>query len=215
MARSKPRDIYRPPVAEASTCSSSPRRRAPLISAATRRRRRRGASVAPYAPGYSCRRRARHNVAAEHGAGAGVAPLAGVAGVARAPREPRFASYQKGRQHFSCSKEPQTSRLGKKYSILSSIFLILNMSSTNTTVLKPLAPKVNQQNRKNSSKEPLAQNSENVTSTTHGPIRGGTKRKAFHPTLGYAIPPPVPAKVMRRNARERNRVKQVCTFINS
>ena len=86
------------------------------------------------------------------------------------------------------------------------------MSSTNTTVLKPLAPKVNQQNRKNSSKEPLAQNSENVTSTTHGPIRGGTKRKAFHPTLGYAIPPPVPAKVMRRNARERNRVKQVCTF---
>merc|ERR1719278_1828780 len=82
------------------------------------------------------------------------------------------------------------------------------MSSTNTTVLKPLAPKVNQQNRKNSSKEPLAQNSENVTSTTHGPIRGGTKRKAFHPTLGYAIPPPVPAKVMRKmlvNAIELNR----------
>ena len=128
MARSKPRDIYRPPVAEASTCSSSPRRRAPLISAATRRRRRRrGASVAPYAPGYSCRHRARHNVAAEHGAGAGVAPLpgvAGVGGVARAPREPRFASYQKGRQHFSCSKEPQTSRLEKNYSILS-IFSIL------------------------------------------------------------------------------------------
>ena len=113
MARSKPRDIYRPPVAEASTCSSSPRRRAPLISAATRRRRRRGTSVVLYAPGYSCRHRARHNVAAEHGAGAGVAPLAGVAGVARAPREPRFASYQKGRQHFSCSKEPQTSRLEK------------------------------------------------------------------------------------------------------
>ena len=113
MARSKPRDIYRPPVAEASTCSSSPRRRAPLISAATRRRRHRGASVVPYAPGYSCRHRACHNVAAEHGAGAGVAPLAGVAGVARAPREPRFASYQKGRQHFSCSKEPQTSRLEK------------------------------------------------------------------------------------------------------
>ena len=112
MARSKPRDIYRPPVAEASTCSSSPRRRAPLISAATRRRHR-GASVVPYAPGYSCRHRARHNVAAEHGADAGVAPLAGVAGVARAPREPRFASYQKGRQHFSCSKEPQTSRLEK------------------------------------------------------------------------------------------------------
>jgi hypothetical protein len=216
MARSKPRDIYRPPVAEASTCSSSPRRRAPLISAASRRR---GASVAiPYAPGYSCRHRACHNVAAAAAAehGAGVAPLAGVAGVARAPREPRFASYQKGRQHFSCSKEPQTSRPRKKnIQYFQVFFSILNMSSTNTTVLKPLAPKVNNQNRTNSSKESLAQNSENVTSTTHGPIRGGTKRKAFHPTLGYAIPPPVPAKVMRRNARERNRVKQVCTFINS
>ena len=34
-----------------------------------------------------------------------------------------------------------------------------------------------------------------------------------HPTLGYAIPPPQPAKVARRNARERNRVKQVnCGF---
>ena len=122
MARSKPRDIYRPPVAEASTCSSSPRRRAPLISAATRRR---GASVAPYAPGYSCRHRARHNVAAEQGAGAGVAPLAGVAGVARAPREPRFASYQKGRQHFSCSKEPQTSRLKKNIQYFQVFFSIL------------------------------------------------------------------------------------------
>lgn len=37
-----------------------------------------------------------------------------------------------------------------------------------------------------------------------------SKKKAYlHPTLGYAIPPPVPAKVARRNARERNRVKQV------
>ena len=86
------------------------------------------------------------------------------------------------------------------------------MSSSNT-VLKPLAPKVSSQQRKNnvSSKDPLSQNSDNVSSTTNtnGPIRGGTKRKAFHPTLGYAIPPPVPAKVARRNARERNRVKQV------
>ena len=90
------------------------------------------------------------------------------------------------------------------------------MSSSNTTVLKPLAPKVTQQ-RKNNSKEPLAQNSDNVSSTTntHGPVRGGTKRKAYHPTLGYAIPPPVPQKVARRNARERNRVKQVCQFFIS
>ena len=43
-------------------------------------------------------------------------------------------------------------------------------------------------------------------------VKGGTK-KYHHPTLGYAIPPPQPAKVARRNARERNRVKQVnCGF---
>lgn len=35
------------------------------------------------------------------------------------------------------------------------------------------------------------------------------KKIVFHPTLGYAIPAPQPAKVARRNARERNRVKQV------
>ena len=62
-------------------------------------------------------------------------------------------------------------------------------------VLKPLAPK-------------LKKNCETVSSTTMGPLRRG-RNKAFHPTLGYAIPPPVPAKVARRNARERNRVKQV------
>ena len=40
---------------------------------------------------------------------------------------------------------------------------------------------------------------------------GGARRKiAFmHPTLGYPIAAPLPAKVARRNARERNRVKQV------
>ncbi|XP_023334265.1 DNA-directed RNA polymerase II subunit 1 [Eurytemora carolleeae] len=31
----------------------------------------------------------------------------------------------------------------------------------------------------------------------------------FHPTLGYAIPPPIPVSVARRNARERSRVKTV------
>ena len=31
----------------------------------------------------------------------------------------------------------------------------------------------------------------------------------FHPTLGYAILPPIPLTVARRNARERNRVKTV------
>ena len=41
---------------------------------------------------------------------------------------------------------------------------------------------------------------------------GGNRKNGatfFSPTLGYAIPPPQPAKVARRNARERNRVKQV------
>jgi achaete-scute complex protein len=43
-----------------------------------------------------------------------------------------------------------------------------------------------------------------------GPTAGCRRRIAFvHPTLGYAIAPPVPAKVQRRNLRERNRVKQV------
>ena len=66
------------------------------------------------------------------------------------------------------------------------------------TVLKTLAPKVSKKVSKESE----------ISSTT----QNGTKKRkalAYHPTLGYAIPPPVPAKVARRNARERNRVKQV------
>ena len=42
--------------------------------------------------------------------------------------------------------------------------------------------------------------------------RGGRKNSSGmiqHPTLGYPVLPPQPAKVQRRNARERNRVKQV------
>ena len=46
--------------------------------------------------------------------------------------------------------------------------------------------------------------------------RGGRKNSTGmipHPTLGYPVLPPQPAKVQRRNARERNRVKQVnCGF---
>ena len=78
------------------------------------------------------------------------------------------------------------------------------MSASTNSVLKPLAPK--RQQKKDSS--------ELVSSTTQ--VKAG-KRKAnmlYNPTLGYAIPPPVPQKVARRNARERNRVKQVrnCPF---
>ena len=77
------------------------------------------------------------------------------------------------------------------------------MSASNNSVLKPLAPKIRQKK----------ESSELVSSTTQ--VKAG-KRKAcaFHPTLGYAIPPPVPAKVARRNARERNRVKQVSKYIS-
>lgn len=46
-----------------------------------------------------------------------------------------------------------------------------------------------------------------------GPGRGTKRKMTLHPTLGYAIPPPIAPKVARRNARERNRVKQVnCGF---
>ena len=43
-------------------------------------------------------------------------------------------------------------------------------------------------------------------------VRGGLASRRgviFHPTLGYAIPPPLPPTVARRNARERSRVKNV------
>ena len=48
-----------------------------------------------------------------------------------------------------------------------------------------------------------------TSSTTHSRRR----KIAFHPTMGYPVPPVQPAKVERRNLRERNRVKQVnCGF---
>ena len=50
-------------------------------------------------------------------------------------------------------------------------------------------------------------------SSTSNTSRNCRRKIAFHPTMGYAIQPPLPAKVQRRNARERNRVKQVnCGF---
>merc|ERR1712018_204774 len=51
-----------------------------------------------------------------------------------------------------------------------------------------------------------------VSSSTNSQ-RNCRRKIAFHPTMGYAIPAPLPQKVARRNARERNRVKQVnCGF---
>lgn len=78
------------------------------------------------------------------------------------------------------------------------------MSSSNTVLSsgqKPIAPK---------SRLKVSGVDNTVTSsTTNGSQKRSSKKAFHHPTLGYAIPPPVPAKVARRNARERNRVKQV------
>ena len=43
------------------------------------------------------------------------------------------------------------------------------------------------------------------------PVKNVTRKYGliFHPTLGYAIPPPIPLTIARRNALERNRVKTV------
>ena len=71
-----------------------------------------------------------------------------------------------------------------------------NMNQIN----KPIAPKPNSNNSTKSE----------AVSTTTGAARQTAacrrKQMAFqHPTFGYAIPAPLPAKVARRNARERNR----------
>ena len=53
-------------------------------------------------------------------------------------------------------------------------------------------------------------NQEAKTRTIHPKDERKIKKgMVFHPTLGYAIPPPIPVSVARRNARERSRVKTV------
>lgn len=60
---------------------------------------------------------------------------------------------------------------------------------------------------------PKCSNSSEAVSSSTSSSKGCRRKIAFHPTLGYAVQPPLPAKVARRNARERNRVKQVnCGF---
>ena len=60
---------------------------------------------------------------------------------------------------------------------------------------------------------PKMTKSDEVSSSTSKKVSPQQGVVYHHPTLGYAIPPPQPAKVARRNARERNRVKQVnCGF---
>ena len=70
--------------------------------------------------------------------------------------------------------------------------------------VKPIAPRLNIKRKDNNNQ------ADSTTTTTTAMAKPNNKRKiTFHPSLGYAIPPPIPPKVARRNARERNRVKQV------
>ncbi|XP_040564038.1 uncharacterized protein [Lepeophtheirus salmonis] len=75
---------------------------------------------------------------------------------------------------------------------------------------------MNNNNQVKNRKHPLSEQQQQLGELLPPPVTSSAnKRKlsAYHPTLGYAIPPPQPAKVARRNARERNRVKQVnCGF---
>ena len=77
---------------------------------------------------------------------------------------------------------------------------------------KTIAPKTSNFGVRNSSE--LVSSS--TTSNPRQPASSSAscrRRIAFHPTLGYAIAPTMVPKVARRNARERNRVKQVnCGF---
>ena len=79
------------------------------------------------------------------------------------------------------------------------------------TAHKSIAPKCSNNSIKT---EPVTSTS--TASRGGRPGAGGAscrRQIAFHPTLGYAIAPPVAPKVQRRNQRERNRVKQVnCGF---
>lgn len=51
----------------------------------------------------------------------------------------------------------------------------------------------------------------NIATMSQGSRSRCHQRITFHPGLGYDIPPPIPAKVAKRNLRERKRVQQVNT----
>ena len=90
-------------------------------------------------------------------------------------------------------------------SVMNSLTVIMPNNHQQQNV-KPIAPRINIKQRKD------AQVDSTTTTSTTTTTKVNNKRKiAFHPSLGYAIPPPIPPKVARRNARERNRVKQVNT----
>ena len=105
----------------------------------------------------------------------------------------------------------------------SSKFRIMNNISHQKPIAPKLIPSQNLQNQNQihqTSTSSLIMAESTVSSTVqagnqgrggNNSTGGGARRKiAFmHPTLGYPIAAPLPAKVARRNARERNRVKQV------
>ena len=104
--------------------------------------------------------------------------------------------------------------------------LSLTTNNSMTLSMKSKNSKANSKNNTVVSNSSQSDNSvsSSVSTTTllHNRIsgamtnRGGRKNSTGmipHPTLGYPVLPPQPAKVARRNARERNRVKQVnCGF---
>ena len=93
---------------------------------------------------------------------------------------------------------------------MAALTVILPNNTSNTNSANHTSALGHQKNTAPKMKAGKSPDSAVSSSTT----KTSSKRKiAFHPTLGYAIPPPQPAKVARRNARERNRVKQVnCGF---
>jgi achaete-scute complex protein len=96
-------------------------------------------------------------------------------------------------------------------SVMNSLTVIMpNNQQQQHQHVKPIAPRINSKlQRKDAEVDSTTTTTTTSTTTT---IKPNNKRKiAFHPSLGYAIPPPIPPKVARRNARERNRVKQVNT----
>lgn len=96
-------------------------------------------------------------------------------------------------------------------SAMNSLTVIL--PSSQQQLVKPIAPKINNRQRKDAQVDSTTSTSMTTMTTmtlATTTAKAAAKRKiAFHPSLGYAIPPPIPPKVARRNARERNRVKQV------
>ncbi|XP_059080310.1 helix-loop-helix protein 4-like [Tigriopus californicus] len=98
--------------------------------------------------------------------------------------------------------------MNKPSSAMAALTVILPQNGHQTQQPKAIAPKLKGNNHKASAS--ASPNNEAVTSSTGTKCR---RKIAFHPLHGYPIPPPLPAKVARRNARERNRVKQVnCGF---